>query len=59
MPILKISRNEAIKLIHDRTNPYQLEKMSDHRLAEFLTEMGYGVDTQVPYYGWEFQIKKK
>jgi len=59
MPILKIRRDEAIKLIHDRTNPYQLEKMSDQRLSEFLTEIGYGIDLNVPCYGWEFEIRKK
>ena len=59
MSILKIRREEAIKLIHDRTNRYQLEKMSDQRLADFLTEIGYGIDPQVPCYGWEFEIKKK
>ena len=59
MPILKITRSEAIKLIYDRVNSYQIEKMSDQRLADFLTEIGYGIDQKVPCYGWEFEIEKK
>ena len=58
MPILKIRRDEAIKLVHDRTNAYQLEKMSDQRLIDFLTEIGYGIDPNVPCYGWEFKMEK-
>ena len=59
MKKVKIRRDEAIKLIYDRTNSYQLDKMSDERLSAFLMEIGFGIDPEVPYYGWEFEIWKK
>jgi hypothetical protein len=58
MSILRIRRDEAIKLIHDRTNAYQLDKMSDDQLTEFISKIGYGIDVNVPYYGWKFKIKE-
>jgi len=58
MPIIEITRTEAMKLIHDRTNRYQIDQMSDERLGHFITEIGYGIDETVPHYGCEFKIKE-
>lgn len=58
MMTLEINRSAAIKLIHDRTNWYKLEHMTDKELADFLTKIGYGVDTNIPYYDCDFKIKE-
>ena len=58
MPIVKIRRDEAIKLIHDRTNGYQLEHMSDEELGIFLSTMGSKNNIQGLLYGLEFKIVK-
>jgi len=57
MPIITIRRDEAIKLIHDRTNSYRISKMSDKELEIFLTKIGYGNNINLPYYDCNFKIK--
>lgn len=59
MPIMKIRRDEVIKLIHDRTNGYQLEHMSDEELGIFISTMGEKNNIQGLLYGYKIEIKKK
>jgi hypothetical protein len=59
MPILKIRRDEAIKLIHDRTNGYQIEHMSNEELGIFVSSMGEKNNIQGLLYGCDIKIKEK
>jgi len=58
MPKIQIRRDEAIKLIHDRTNGYQIEHMSDEELGIFTSSMGEKNNIQGLLYGYEFEIIK-
>ena len=49
-----ISRKEAMRLIHGR-----IDELSDRDLADVLETMGFGDDTNLPYYGHNFFVIDK
>lgn len=49
-----ITRNEAIELIFARLST--VHRMSDSELCDLVEQLGYGEDTNLPYYGHNFRI---
>ncbi len=52
-----ITREEAIKLVFSRLSTVHM--MSDRELCGLLDQLGYGEDTNLPYYGHNFMIREK
>jgi len=51
---IDITREEAIQLIMDRI--ILVSALSNKELEDMIESMGYGDDTNLPYYGYNFLI---
>lgn len=51
---IDITREEAKRLIMQKI--LKLDQMSDRELADIVEQLGYGDDTDLEYYGYNFHV---
>jgi hypothetical protein len=51
---IDITRDEAMRLINIKLG--KASRMSDNQLADFLEELGFGDDPNLPYCGHNFNV---
>lgn len=51
---MQIKREEAIRLIFNKLST--VHTMTDEELCDTLEALGYGEDSKLPYYGYNFRI---
>ena len=54
---ISISREEATELIFRKLS--QVHSLSNNELGDMLESMGFGEDTNLPYYGHNFRVQDK
>jgi len=53
---IDITRKTAIDLILSRLDRSIYEEMTDEELGDMVENLGYGDDTDLPYYGYNFNV---
>ena len=51
---IRISREEALELVFKFIS--KVHTLSDSELEDFLERLGYGEDSNLPYFGYNFNI---